>query len=137
MKFATYTRDAATGLDYADQRYYASQFGRFMSADPYMASGGPGDPGSWNRYAYLSNDPINFYDLSGNNEAAPGDGFCPAEFSSCGEWDWVYGGGGGGGGGGGSGAEDVDYANGLISACDPNGRDSGGSSAVAQESQPI
>ena len=23
LKFATYTRDAATGLDYADQRYYA------------------------------------------------------------------------------------------------------------------
>jgi hypothetical protein len=27
--FATYYRDGNTGLDYADQRYYASQFGRF------------------------------------------------------------------------------------------------------------
>jgi hypothetical protein len=26
LKFATYTRDAATGLDYADQRYYANKF---------------------------------------------------------------------------------------------------------------
>ena len=35
VKFATYTRDAATGNDYADQRYYGSTFGRFMSPDPY------------------------------------------------------------------------------------------------------
>ena len=39
VKFATYTRDAATGLDYADQRYYANNLGRFMMADPYRASG--------------------------------------------------------------------------------------------------
>jgi len=29
QKFATYTRDSATGLDYAQNRYYASQIGRF------------------------------------------------------------------------------------------------------------
>ena len=34
VKFATYTRDSGTGLDYADQRYYASTFGRFMTPDP-------------------------------------------------------------------------------------------------------
>jgi RHS repeat-associated protein len=39
LKFATYTRDAASGLDYADQRYYASNAGRFMSPDPYRTSG--------------------------------------------------------------------------------------------------
>src|ERR1051326_4849671 len=50
VKFATYTRDAATGLDYADQRYYASTFGRFMTPDPYRASAGPSDSQSWNRY---------------------------------------------------------------------------------------
>ena len=38
LKFATYTRDSATGLDYADQRYFASNFGRFMSPDPYPGS---------------------------------------------------------------------------------------------------
>src|SRR5229473_1850887 len=41
VKFATYTRDSATGLDYADQRYYGSTYGRFASPDPYIASGGP------------------------------------------------------------------------------------------------
>ena len=49
-KYATYTRDAGTGIDYADQRWYSQGVGRFTTADPYQASGGPGDPGSWNRY---------------------------------------------------------------------------------------
>ncbi len=63
-KFGTYYRDA-TGLDYANQRYYASMWGRFNTADPYKASGGPGDPGSWNRYAYVEGDPLNFRDRHG------------------------------------------------------------------------
>jgi len=65
VKFATYTRDSAIGLDYADQRYYASTYGRFLSPDRYMASGGPTDPGSWNRYAYARGDPVNRFDPSG------------------------------------------------------------------------
>ncbi len=65
LKFATYTRDSATGLDYADQRYYANNFGRFMSPDPSSDSGGPSDPQSWNRYSYVGNDPVNFFDRFG------------------------------------------------------------------------
>ena len=42
--FATYWQDSATGLDYANNRYYSNGFGRFMTPDPYKAvSGGPGD----------------------------------------------------------------------------------------------
>lgn len=37
-KFATYTRDSYTGLDYADQRFYASTYGRFNTPDPYVAA---------------------------------------------------------------------------------------------------
>jgi hypothetical protein len=48
-KFGTYTRDSV-GQDYADQRYYAVGTGRFSGADPYMASAGAEDPGSWTRY---------------------------------------------------------------------------------------
>ena len=59
IMFATYLRDSFTGLDYADQRFYASSYGRFNSADPYAGSAGPSDPGSWNRYAYTRGDPIN------------------------------------------------------------------------------
>ncbi len=69
VKFATYTRDSATGNDYADQRYYTSTLGRFMTPDPYVAneggSGDPRDPRSWNRYAYSGEDPTNYYDPEG------------------------------------------------------------------------
>jgi RHS repeat-associated protein len=58
-KFGTYLRDEETGLDYADQRYYSPGTGRFLTADPYIASGGPSDPQSWNRYAYVAGDPVN------------------------------------------------------------------------------
>ncbi len=90
VKFATYTRDSATGNDYADQRYYSNQFGRFMSPDPYTASAGPSDPGSWNRYAYTRDDPTNRIDPTGLDDVVIDDG----------EGDgWDDGGGGGGGGG--------------------------------------
>jgi RHS repeat-associated protein len=39
VKFATYTRDSATGLDYADQRYHAFALGRFMTADAHPPQG--------------------------------------------------------------------------------------------------
>src|ERR1035437_1246496 len=62
---ATYTRDSFTALDYADQRYYASSYGRFNTADPYQASAGPEDPGTWNRYSYTGGDPVNRNDPQG------------------------------------------------------------------------
>lgn len=68
-KFATYFRDSTTALDYAQNRYYARTIGRFTSPDPYRASGGPADPQSWNRYAYVQNDPVNHNDPSGMNLA--------------------------------------------------------------------
>ena len=79
-KFTGYFRDAETGLDYADQRFHNPGTGRFLTPDPYMASGGPADPGSWNRYAYVEGDPINYWDPSGQYFAAPGSTgpiYCP------------------------------------------------------------
>ena len=64
VKFATYTRDSATGLDYADQRYYANSTARFTMPDP-SSSASTTVPQSWNKYAYSSNDPINSNDPSG------------------------------------------------------------------------
>ncbi len=72
VKFATYTRDSATGLDYADQRYYVNNFGRFMSPDPYRATAtspsDPVNPMSWNRYSYVTGDPVNKVDPGGLRE---------------------------------------------------------------------
>ncbi|MBL8232217.1 MAG: hypothetical protein JNL98_27225 [Bryobacterales bacterium] len=64
-KFGTYYRDSNTGFNYADQRYYGSSGGRFLTADPYVASAGAAEPGSWNRYAYVEGDPVNRNDPRG------------------------------------------------------------------------
>lgn len=64
-KFATYTRDSATLLDYAYQRYYNNQIARFHTPDPYGGSGAPEAPQSWNRYTYVLNDPVAFADPTG------------------------------------------------------------------------
>lgn len=62
------------GLDYADQRFYASSYGRFNTPDPYKSgsgSGTPSDPASWNKYAYVEGDPINEFDPTGEFMLAP------------------------------------------------------------------
>ncbi|QOY92235.1 RHS repeat-associated core domain-containing protein [Paludibaculum fermentans] len=81
-KFATYTRDGVSSLDYAQNRYYSPQFGRFTTADPYQGIRIGENPQSWNMYAYVANDPVNYLDPRGLNMRAPG-GPCPAEYQSC------------------------------------------------------
>jgi RHS repeat-associated protein len=114
-KFGTYFRDAG-GVDYADQRYYASGNGRFLTADSY-----PGvnlrSPITWNKYSYVNGDPVNLFDPSGNNAANPDGGSGYGPNGPCGP-NWVsdaslsgpctVGGGGGGDGGGGGGGFCVD-----------------------------
>jgi RHS repeat-associated protein len=99
-EFATYQRDN-TGLDYAQNRYYSSQIARFTTADPYKASGGPADPQSWNRYAYVGGDPVNFADPTGDNRVVvscdwttglDGEGGI-VPFAICGLYSWTGGGG--------------------------------------------
>jgi RHS repeat-associated protein len=53
-------KDEETGLYYAGSRYYAAWLGRWTAADPTGLSDGP------NIYQYSRNNPINFYDPSGN-----------------------------------------------------------------------
>jgi RHS repeat-associated protein len=68
-KFTGYFRDAETGLDYADQRYQSPGTGRFMTPD--RMGGNPADPGSWNKYAYVGGDPVNFIDPEGKVREVP------------------------------------------------------------------
>ncbi len=66
-KFTGYLRDAETGNDYAVNRYQSPGTGRFLTPD----RGGhpkPTDPGSWNKYAYVEGDPVNFIDPGGTDE---------------------------------------------------------------------
>jgi RHS repeat-associated protein len=56
-------RDSESGLDDFGARYYSSQFGRFMSADPFTVT--PGrvvDPQQLNLYAYVRNNPLRHID---------------------------------------------------------------------------
>ncbi|HEV3037800.1 MAG TPA: RHS repeat-associated core domain-containing protein [Candidatus Angelobacter sp.] len=78
-------RDAETGLDFFEARYYASIQGRFTSPDDFKDGGfvdpvtgqnaftpGPlayadlGDPQTFNKYAYVRNNPTRYTDPNGH-----------------------------------------------------------------------
>jgi len=67
MKFTGHERDIVAGdghtLDYMHARYDNASWGRFLSADPVF--GKPYEPQSWNRYAYVLNNPIRYTDPDG------------------------------------------------------------------------
>src|SRR5688572_9119174 len=65
QQFTAYERDVETGLDYSNARYFANTQGRFTSPDPMLSSGKPPEPQSWNRYAYVLNNPLVYVDPSG------------------------------------------------------------------------
>lgn len=78
LQFTGNSRDAETGLDYFGARYFFGAQGRFTSPDPLMASGDPANPQSWNRYAYVLNNPLRFIDPTGEIWVQANGG-----------WDWA------------------------------------------------
>ncbi len=65
-KFTGDERDAETGLDHTWFRQYSSSLGRWMHPDPAgLAAADSGNPQSWNRYAYVFNDPMDYLDPFG------------------------------------------------------------------------
>jgi RHS repeat-associated protein len=64
-QFTRYELDSESELDYAQARYYNSTHGRFTSVDPITASEDIINPQSFNRYAYVGNNPLNFTDPTG------------------------------------------------------------------------
>ncbi len=65
-RFTSYDRSTTTGLDYANNRHYDSQQGRFTQVDPAgMRMSYRANPQTFNLYAYCGNDPINRMDPSG------------------------------------------------------------------------
>lgn len=89
-RFTSYDRSSATGLDYAINRTYDSEQGRFTTVDPIgMQAASLVSPQTLNMYTYCANDPINFTDPSGslkkNSVAGLFDhAFCCSTFGLCG-----------------------------------------------------
>jgi RHS repeat-associated protein len=85
MHFTGKQRDGETGLDYFGARFNASTIGRFMTPDPLLNSGRPGNPQTWNRYAYVGNNPLRNIDPTGlyflTNTCGSGDKACNAAFA--------------------------------------------------------
>jgi RHS repeat-associated protein len=56
---------AELGLIFMEARFYAPGLGRFLSADILVPN--PADPQSYNRFAYINNNPIGFWDPDGHD----------------------------------------------------------------------
>lgn len=65
FRFTGKELDTETGLDNFGARYYSSTLGRFMTVDPSRLSVKPGNPQTWNRYAYAQNSPLGYVDPNG------------------------------------------------------------------------
>jgi RHS repeat-associated protein len=74
-KFTSYDRDA-NGTDEAMFRRYNRKHSRFDQPDPYDGSYDFANPQSFNRYAYVQNDPVNSADPGGLNLVGAGGGGC-------------------------------------------------------------
>ncbi|MGH9941252.1 MAG: S8 family serine peptidase [Pyrinomonadaceae bacterium] len=104
QRYTTYLRDA-NGSDEAMMRRYNRWWSRFDQPDPYDGAYDLTNPQSLNRYAYVSNDPVNFIDPTGlfcvwiSTTGRDSDGFLRTEWRL--DCSFFYGGGGGRRGGGG------------------------------------
>ena len=86
--FTGHDDDRELGLVDMGARVYDPQLGRFLTPDPQVTGAHPAQ--AWNRYAYVSNNPLTSTDPDGHEECA-----------DCTFWDEGGGGGWGGSGGGG------------------------------------
>jgi RHS repeat-associated protein len=67
-KFTGHERDAAS-VDHMHARYYGPKWGRFLSVDPAMeVAKNMAEPQRWNRYSYVTNNPMKFTDPDGREK---------------------------------------------------------------------
>jgi len=104
--FANGFWDAENNADHFGAREYAKAQGRWLSPDPAgLAAVNPMNPQTWNRYAYVANNPVSFVDPLGLLLEGPHNSNCQPTANG---WSYTCGGcpmntlcvGGGGGGGG-------------------------------------
>ncbi|HEY9402809.1 MAG TPA: BPSL0067 family protein [Pyrinomonadaceae bacterium] len=87
QQYAQTERDKETGLDHTWWRKYDNAAGRWTSPDPSNGSMNISEPQSFNRYAYVDNDPVNFIDPSGLLKAAPYNGGHLGDVTVIGHYD--------------------------------------------------
>jgi len=81
LHFTGQEHDAESNLEHFWFRQYSSTLARWMTPDPAgLAAANPANPQSWNRYAYVLNNPLLFVDPDGRNYAFYVDG-APASAS--------------------------------------------------------
>jgi len=72
LKFTGHERDTNTealSVDYMHARYYNPAMGRFLSVDPAMdTEKNLPEPQRWNRYAYVTNNPLKYDDPDGREK---------------------------------------------------------------------
>lgn len=69
QRFTGQQRDPESGMDYFQARYYMPALGRFTTVDPESRSEDAiREPQRWNRYAYVSNNPLRKIDPNGRYE---------------------------------------------------------------------
>jgi RHS repeat-associated protein len=71
---------SSTQLDYANQRWYTSTYGRFTSPDRFKGSRWTSHPQTWNAYSYVMGDPINHRDHSGREQDCGTDDTSPCGY---------------------------------------------------------
>ena len=84
--YTGHVSDAATGLDYMQQRYYDPGIGRFLSVDPVTANGNTG--ANFNRYWYANNNPYTNKDLDGRECNGRGCWVNPKEREAAASGNW-------------------------------------------------
>jgi RHS repeat-associated protein len=69
--FTSYERDSESGSDYAVNRQYNANIGRFNRVDPLASSARKEMPQTWNRYSYAVNEPVDQHDPTGLDSLSP------------------------------------------------------------------
>ncbi len=80
-QFTGQWQDLETGLDHMAKRYYSAVEGRWTTPDPAgLAAVDTSSPQSWNRYSYVSDNPVSETDPMGTGFTCPPSA-CPVGFS--------------------------------------------------------